>query len=186
MGDYPPADELGAVLITSEEITNRVTELGREITADLAGEIPLLVTILKGGVVFAADLMRAIDGPVEIDFMAVSSYGQATRSSGVVRIVKDVDTAVAGRHVILIEDIIDSGLTMAYLVDHLSGQGPASLRTCALLVREGRLDPDVVVDYVGFEIPPAFVIGYGLDVAQRYRNLSYIATYVGSGLDSPP
>ncbi len=174
---WPPAEDLGEVLITAEQIQARVRELGREILADCNGEVPLLITILKGSVLFAADLMRAIEGPVEIDFMAVSSYGDDTKSSGIVKIVKDLDESVNGRHVVLIEDIIDSGLTMAYLVDHLEKQAPASLRTCSLLVREGKTAPGVSVDYVGFEIPPAFVIGYGLDVAQRYRNLPYIAVY---------
>lgn len=176
---FPPAGEIGEIYVTEEAIQTRVAELGAQITADCDGQTPLLVAILKGSVIFAADLMRAITGPVEIDFMAVSSYGDATQSSGVVKIVKDLDSSVYGRDVILIEDIIDSGLTMAYLVDHLAGQHPASLKTCSLLVREGQQAPDYKVDYVGFEIPPAFVVGYGLDVAQRYRNLPYIAAYTG-------
>ena len=173
---YPPS-EVGEILVTTEELQQRVAELGEQITSDLEGRAPLLIGVLKGSVVFIADLMRAIAGPVEIDFMAVSSYGDSTESSGVVKIVKDLDGAVVGRDVILVEDIIDSGLTMAYLVEYLSGKGPASLRTCSLLVREGRTAPGVTVDYVGFELPPAFVVGYGLDVAQRYRNLPYIAVY---------
>lgn len=173
---YPPS-EVGEILVSTEQLAQRVSELGQQITADLEGRAPLLIGILKGSVIFIADLMRAINGPVEIDFMAVSSYGDDTESSGVVKIIKDLDGAVAGRDVILVEDIIDSGLTMAYLVDYLSGKGPASLRTCSLLVREGRTAPGVTVDYVGFELPPAFVVGYGLDVAQRYRNLPYIAVY---------
>lgn len=177
---YPPADEIGEVYVSEEAIQARVTELGAQIALDCNGRVPLLVAILKGSVIFTADLMRAITGPVEIDFMAVSSYGDATETSGVVRIVKDLDSSVAGRDVILIEDIIDSGLTMAYLVDHIQGQNPASLRTCSLLVREGQQAPDYKLDYVGFEIPPAFVVGYGLDVGQRYRNLPYIAEYTGS------
>lgn len=174
---YPPSSDVGDILITSEQIEQRVAELGARITADLSGRTPLLIGVLKGSVVFIADLMRAIAGPVEIDFMAVSSYGDDTESSGVVRIVKDLDGAIAGRDVVLVEDIIDSGLTMAYLVDYLAGKGPASLRTCSLLVREGRTSPGIVVDYVGFELPPAFVVGYGLDAGQQYRNLPYIATY---------
>lgn len=176
---YPPADEVGEILITAAQIEERVADIGQQIATDSVGQVPLLVGILKGSVLFAADLMRAVGGPVEIDFMAVSSYGDATESSGVVRIVKDLDEPVAGRHVILVEDIIDSGLTMKYLLEHITAQGPASVRTCSLLVREGQQAPDVQVDYVGFEIPPAFVIGYGLDVAQRYRNLPYIAVYTG-------
>ncbi len=176
---FPAEGDIGEMYVTEEEIQKRVRELGAQITADCDGRVPLLVAILKGSVIFAADLMRAITGPVEIDFMAVSSYGDATESSGVVKIVKDLDSSILGRDVILVEDIIDSGLTMAYLVDHLAGQQPASLKTCSLLVREGQQAPDYNVDYVGFEIPPAFVVGYGLDVAQRYRNLPYIAAYTG-------
>jgi hypoxanthine phosphoribosyltransferase len=177
---YPPESDLGEILITADQIQERVVALGREITRDCADSVPLLVGILKGSILFTADLMRAIDGPVEIDFMAVSSYGDATKSSGIVRIVKDLDAPVAGRHVILVEDIIDSGLTMTYLLEHLLAQGPASVRTCSLLVREGQQAPRVQLDYVGFRIPPAFVIGYGLDVAQCYRNLPYIGVYTGS------
>jgi hypoxanthine phosphoribosyltransferase len=174
---YPPPGDLGEILVSAEALQERVTELGGEIARDLAGRTPLLIGVLKGSVIFIADLMRAIDGPVEIDFMAVSSYGNATESSGVVRIVKDLDASVAGRDVILVEDIIDSGLTMKYLVEHLANQEPASLRTCSLLVREGKRE--IQLDYVGFELPPAFVIGYGLDVGQQYRNLPYIGTYTG-------
>ena len=180
MDSYPVPGDVGEILVTEEAIRTRVTELGAQIASDCAGSVPLLVGILKGSVLFTADLMRAIAGPVEIDFMAVSSYGDATQSSGVVRIVKDLDAPIAGRDVILVEDIIDSGLTMTYLLEHLSAQGPASIRTCSLLVREGQQAPDVQLDYVGFEIPPAFVIGYGLDVAQRYRNLPYIAVFTGT------
>ncbi len=176
---FPAEGDIGEMYVTEDQIQNRVRELGAQITADCDGRVPLLIAILKGSVIFAADLMRAIAGPVEIDFMAVSSYGDATESSGVVKIVKDLDSSILGRDVILVEDIIDSGLTMAYLVDHLAGQQPASLKTCSLLVREGQQAPDYSVDYVGFEIPPAFVVGYGLDVAQRYRNLPYIAAYTG-------
>ena len=179
---YPPAT-VGDTLVSAEQIQERVAELGRQITADLDGRTPLLVGVLKGSVVFVADLMRAIEGPVEIDFMAVSSYGDATESSGVVRIIKDLDGSIAGRDVVLVEDIIDSGLTMTYLVDYLSGQNPASLRTCSLLVREGRTAPGVTVDYVGFELPPDFVVGYGLDAGQQFRNLPYIASYCPDSSD---
>ena len=180
MPSYPRPGDVGEILVSEEEIRSRVAELGAQIAADCVDSVPLLVGILKGSVLFTADLMRAISGPVEVDFMAVSSYGDATETSGVVRIVKDLDAPVAGRDVILVEDIIDSGLTMTYLLDHLSSQGPASIRTCSLLVREGQQAPEVQLDYVGFEIPPAFVIGYGLDVAQRYRNLPYIAVFTGT------
>jgi hypoxanthine phosphoribosyltransferase len=178
-GEYPRPGDIGEILVSQQQIEQRVADLGRQITVDMAGEVPLLVGILKGSALFTADLMRAIAGPVEIDFMAVSSYGDATRSSGVVRIVKDLDAPVAGRHVILVEDIVDSGLTLRYLLDHLTSQLPASVRTCSLLVREEVDGPRIAVDYVGFSISKAFVVGYGLDVAQRYRNLPYIAAYTG-------
>lgn len=176
---YPPADDIGEILISTEEIEARVAELGLRIAEDFAGRTPLLVGVLKGSAIFVADLVRAIPGPVEIDFLAVSSYGEATQSSGVVKILKDLDSDIEGRPVILVEDIIDSGLTMRFLVELLSTRRPADLRTCSLLVRESTEVPGVDLDYVGFRIPPAFVIGYGLDVAQRYRNLPYIATYSG-------
>lgn len=174
---------IGEVLFSEAQIAARVAELGRQITADYAGRTPLLVSVLKGSLVFMADLMRAIDGPAEIDVLAVSSYGAATKSSGVVRIIKDLDHDVAGRDVILVEDIVDSGLTMRYLVERFSSQDPASVRTCALLVREpshgGQPDGAVTVDYEGFRLPAsAFVIGYGLDAGQLYRNLPYVASYI--------
>ncbi|HEY4376793.1 MAG TPA: hypoxanthine phosphoribosyltransferase, partial [Acidimicrobiales bacterium] len=158
----------------------RIIALGAEITADYEGRAPLLVGVLKGAFVFMADLARQIALPVEFDFMAVSSYGTATKSSGVVRIVKDLDLDLSGRHVLLVEDIIDSGLTLAYLRKNLLARNPASVEVCALLLREGlqKLDPDL--RYVGFSIPPDFVVGYGLDVAERYRNLPYVAAYEGS------
>ncbi len=174
---------IGEVLFSQAEIAARVAELGRRITADYAGRTPLLVSVLKGSLVFMADLMRAIDGPAEIDVLAVSSYGAATKSSGVVRIIKDLDHDVAGRDVILVEDIVDSGLTMRYLVERLSSQEPASVATCALLVRErdhgGQSEGAVAIDYEGFRLPAAaFVIGYGLDAGQLYRNLPYVASYI--------
>lgn len=177
---YPPPNEMGEILFTTEEIADRVADLGRQISEDFAGETPLLIGVLKGSAIFVADLMRAVSGPVEIDFLAVSSYGEATKSSGVVKILKDLDQQVQGRSVILVEDIIDSGLTMRFLVDHLNAQQPAVLKTCSLLVRDSAQVDGVTLDYVGFTIPPAFVVGYGLDVGQRYRNLPYIATYTGS------
>src|SRR5207237_2339978 len=151
-----------------------------EITADYADRPPLLVGVLKGAFMFMSDLARSIDLPVEFDFMAVSSYGSATKTSGVVRIVKDLDLDLSGRHVLLIEDIVDSGLTLSYLRRNLLARHPASLEVCALLVKEGlqRLDPDLA--YEGFRIPPDFVVGYGLDVAERYRNLPYLCVYEGS------
>jgi hypoxanthine phosphoribosyltransferase len=175
--EYPPVGDIGEILITAEQIAARVAELGAQITADYAGRTPLLVAVLKGSMIFVADLMRAIIGPMEVDFLAVSSYGAATKSSGVVRIVKDLDQDVSGRDVLVVEDIIDSGLTLRYLIEHLTSQQPASLRTCSLLVRKGDQVDDLAIDYVGFRLPPAFVIGYGLDVDQQYRNLPYIARY---------
>lgn len=177
LDQYPPPEDLGEVLFTAEQIATRVQQLGDQISQDFVGETPLLVGVLKGSAIFIADLVRAIPGPVELDFLAVSSYGEATRSSGVVKILKDLDQDIAGRAVILVEDIIDSGLTMRFLLEHLDARQPATLRTCSLLVREGAQVDGASLDYVGFRIPPSFVIGYGLDVAQRYRNLPYIATY---------
>ncbi len=174
-------DEVGRVLVSESAIQARIAELGAEIAADYAGERPLLVAVLRGAYIFLADLSRAIDLPVEIDFMAVSSYGNATTSSGVVRILKDLDEDLAGRHVIVVEDIIDSGLTLSYLRRNLANRGAASVEVCALLVREGRQKVDESLRYIGFEIPPDFVVGYGLDVSGRYRNLPYIAEFDGGG-----
>jgi hypoxanthine phosphoribosyltransferase len=170
---------LGEVVVSAAELRGRIEEIGAEITADYHGRPPLLVGVLKGAFVFMSDLARAIDLPVEFDFMAVSSYGSATRTSGVVRIVKDLDLDLSGRHVIVVEDIIDSGLTLNYLRRNLAARGPASLEVCALLVRDGRQKDDLDLKYVGFVIPPAFVLGYGLDVAERYRNLPDVRVYVG-------
>ena len=177
----PHDDELiGDVLVDADALRTRIAELGKEIAADYAGRDPLLIAVLKGAFIFMADLTRSIDIPLEVDFMAVSSYGDSTRSSGVVRIVKDLDIDLADRHVIIVEDIIDSGLTLRYLRKTLEARGPASLEVCALFVREGNARADVDLRYIGFTIPPAFVIGYGLDVAERYRNLPDIRTYLGA------
>ena len=176
----PPHDEnpdLGELVVSEDELQSRIAQLGKEITADYAGRPPLLVGVLKGAFVFMADIARAIELPVEFDFMAVSSYGAATKTSGVVRIVKDLDLDLTDRHVLIVEDIVDSGLTLAYLRRNLQARGPASLEVCALLVREGNEKVDLDLKYVGFRIPPAFVIGYGLDVAERYRNLPFICKY---------
>ncbi|HEX6237659.1 MAG TPA: hypoxanthine phosphoribosyltransferase [Acidimicrobiales bacterium] len=170
---------LGRVVVTSEAIRRRIVELGAQITADYAATPPLLICVLKGAFVFLADLARAVRLPVEVDFMAVSSYGASTRSSGVVRIVKDLDIDLAGRHVILVEDIVDSGLTLSYLRRNLAAREPASLEICALFVRQGQQKAREHLRYVGFDIPPAFVIGYGLDVAERFRNLPYVCEHVG-------
>jgi hypoxanthine phosphoribosyltransferase len=169
--------KLGEIVVAEDVLQRRIAELGAEITNDYAGRPPLLVGVLKGAFVFMSDLARTIDLPVEFDFMAISSYGSATKSSGVVRIVKDLDLDLTGRHVIVVEDIIDSGLTLNYLRRNLMARGPASLEVCALLVREGRQAGQLGLKYVGFTIPPAFVIGYGLDVAERYRNLPYVCVY---------
>lgn len=170
-GGVSQAFELGSVLVSEEEIAKRVVELGAEISRDYEGRPPLLVGVLKGAFVFMADLARAIDLPVEMDFMAVSSYGTATKTSGIVRIVKDLDVDLVDRHVLIVEDIVDSGLTLSYLKRGLAAQNPASLEVCALLVKTGLQRVDLKVAYVGFEIPPDFVVGYGLDIAERYRNL---------------
>ena len=175
--DLPP--DVGEILVAEDVLQDRIAELGAAITAEHAGQAPLLVCVLKGAFVFMADLARAIDLPVEFDFMAVSSYGSATKSSGVVRIVKDLDLDLSGRHVILVEDIVDSGLTLSYLRKNLLARNPASLEVCALLVRESADVASLDLRHIGFQISDDFVIGYGLDVAERYRNLPYIAIYTG-------
>jgi len=168
---------LGKVIVSEDELQGRVAALGKELTADYADRPPLLVGVLKGAFLFMSDLARQIDLPVELDFMAVSSYGSATKTSGVVRIIKDLDTDLTDRHVLIVEDIVDSGLTLAYLRKNLAARNPASLEVCSLLVKEGlqKVDPDL--RYVGFRIPPVFVVGYGLDVDERYRNLPYVCEY---------
>ncbi|HTW07277.1 MAG TPA: hypoxanthine phosphoribosyltransferase [Acidimicrobiales bacterium] len=167
---------IGDVVVAEDDIRRRVEELGARITADYQGRPPLLVGVLKGAFVFMSDLARAIALPVEFDFMAVASYGSSTRTSGVVRIVKDLDTDLAGRHVLVVEDIIDSGLTLAFLLRNLAARHPASLAVCALLAKEAAQSvPELA--YVGFRIPSDFVIGYGLDIAERYRNLNCIRRY---------
>ena len=166
--------DVGEVMIDEETLQARVAELGSQISSDYEGRDLLLVGVLKGAVFFIADLMRELSIPCEIDFMAISSYGAATDSSGVVRILKDLDLNIAGRDVLVVEDIIDSGLTLSYLMRTLRARGPASLEICSLLTKPERREIDVAVRYVGFEIPNRFVIGYGLDYAERYRNLPYI------------
>ena len=174
----PEIAEPGEILLSAEEIQARISELGAQITKDHQGvESLLLVGVLKGAMMVMADLARAIDLPVELDFMAVSSYGNSTKTSGVVRIVKDLDIDLAGRHVLIVEDIVDSGLTLSFLRRTFLARHPASLEVAALLVREGRQKAEDDLEYVGFEIPPEFVIGYGLDVAERYRNLPNIHRY---------
>jgi hypoxanthine phosphoribosyltransferase len=162
------------VLIDRDALQRRIAELGEEISADYAGRDLLLVGVLKGAVFFMADLMRRLTVPCEIDFMAISSYGAATDSSGVVRILKDLDINIEGRDVLVVEDIIDSGLTLSYLMRNLEAREPATLEICALLTKPERREIDVPVRWVGFEIPNRFVIGYGLDFGERYRNLPYV------------
>ena len=162
-------------VIAEDAIRERITELGKEITADYSDRAPLLVGVLKGAFMFMSDLARSIERPVEFDFMAVSSYGSATRTSGVVRILKDLDVDLTDRDVLVVEDIVDSGLTLKYLLRTLSARGPASLEVCALLEKPERRKVDLEIRYTGFEIPNRFVIGYGLDHGERFRNLPYVA-----------
>jgi hypoxanthine phosphoribosyltransferase len=169
---------VGEVVVHADDLRDRIAALGKEITADYQGRAPLLVGVLKGAFVFMSDLARAIDLPLEVDFMAVSSYGNATKTSGVVRIVKDLDLDLTSRHVVVVEDIVDSGLTLNYLNKNLVARQPASLEVCALLVRDGRQAAGVDLRYVGFRIPPDFVVGYGLDVGERYRNLPSVHRYL--------
>jgi hypoxanthine phosphoribosyltransferase len=166
---------VGEILIDKDTLAARVAELGAEVSADYAGRDLLLIGVLKGAVFFMADLMRHLTVPCEVDFMAISSYGDSTDSSGIVRILKDLDINIEGRDVLVVEDIIDSGLTLSYLMRNLESREPASLEVCALLTKPERREIDVPVRYVGFEIPNRFVVGYGLDFAERYRNLPYVA-----------
>jgi hypoxanthine phosphoribosyltransferase len=166
---------VGEILVQPDELAHRVRELGEQISADYAGKNVLLIGVLKGAVFFLADLMRQLDVDCEVDFMAVSSYGSSTDSSGVVRILKDLDASIEGRHVLIVEDIVDSGLTLSYLFRMLGGRSPASLEVCALLTKPDRREVDMPIRYVGFEIPNKFAIGYGLDHAEHYRNLPYVA-----------
>lgn len=179
-------DDIEEVLVSEAQLRERTVELAREIAADYAGRVPLLIGILKGAVMFMVDLARELDMPVEIDFMAISSYGNSTESSGVVRILKDLDEPIEGRDVLVVEDIIDSGLTLQYLLEILQRRNPASIRVCALLDKEKPRPKVLDPHYSGFRIPNRFVVGYGLDYAQRYRNLPYIGVlkpevYGGAG-----
>ncbi len=171
---------VGRLLISEDDLQTRIRALGEEITADYAGRAPLLVGVLKGAFMFMSDLSRAIDLPVEFDFMAVSSYGNSTRSSGVVRIVKDLDIDLADRDVIIVEDIIDSGLTLSYLRRNLLARNPASLEVCALLVRENHRVDEAILRYEGFRVPSDFLVGYGLDVNERFRNLPDIRVAIAA------
>ncbi len=166
---------VGEILVSEEELQGKITEIAGRISDDYRGRELLVIGVLKGAVFFIADLVRQLDVPCEIDFMAVSSYGSQTHSSGVVRILKDLDIPIAGRHVLIVEDIIDSGLTLSYLLKNLASREPASLEICALLTKPRQRRLGISTKYVGFELPDVFVIGYGLDHAERFRNLPFIA-----------
>jgi hypoxanthine phosphoribosyltransferase len=167
-------EDIQEILYTEEEIKAKVKELGRRLSEDYKDLNPLCICVLKGAAPFMTDLVRSMDIPLEMDFMAVSSYGASTKSSGVVRIIKDLDASVEGRHVIIVEDIIDSGLTLSHLIDLLRHRNAASIKVVTLLDKPGRRTVDLKPDYCGFTIPDAFVVGYGLDYAEKYRNLPYI------------
>ncbi|MHB8659290.1 MAG: hypoxanthine phosphoribosyltransferase [Solirubrobacteraceae bacterium] len=166
---------IGDVLVPAEALSRRVSELAAEISADYAGRDLVLIGVLKGAVFFLSDLMRALSVPCEVDFMAVASYGSATKSSGVVRILKDLDAVIEGRDVLIVEDIVDSGLTLQYLLRNLAGRSPRTLEVCALLIKPDRRKVELDTRYVGFEIPDRFAIGYGLDYGERFRNLPFVA-----------
>ena len=172
---------IGEILVQQDELAHRVDVLGEQISADYAGRSLLLVGVLKGAMFFLSDLMRRLDVDCEVDFMAVASYGSSTDSSGVVRILKDLDASIEGREVLIVEDIVDSGLTLSYLLRTLKAREPASVEVCALLEKPERRKVDLPIRYTGFEIPNKFVIGYGLDHAERYRNLPYVAVLEGAG-----
>lgn len=167
-------NDIKEILVAEDALRAKVAELGARITADYAGRRPLLLGVLKGSVVFMSDLMREIKLPCEIDFMSVSSYGKGVKSTGVVRILRDLDSDISGRDIIVIEDILDSGMTLSYILDMLKTRNPASIRLCALLDKPSRRKVPVEVSYSGFEIPDEFVVGYGLDYAEKYRNLPFI------------
>jgi hypoxanthine phosphoribosyltransferase len=172
-------EHIGEILVQADELQHRIREMAAEVSRDYAGKDLLLIGVLKGAVFFLSDLMRHLDIPCEVDFMAVASYGSSTDSSGVVRILKDLDAPLEGRNVLIVEDIVDSGLTLQYLMRTLEARGPASLEVCALLTKPERRKVEMPARYVGFEIPDKFAIGYGLDYAERYRNLPYVATLTG-------
>lgn len=168
-------NDIKEVLISEEVLRDKVIELGKKITEDYKGKNLLLVCVLKGAVIFVSDLMKRIDLPLEIDFMAISSYGSDTKSSGVVRILKDLNSGIEGRDVLIVEDIIDSGLTLSYLVENLKARGPKSVEICTILDKPSRRKANIKIKYTGFQVPDEFVVGYGLDYAEKYRNLPYIA-----------
>lgn len=168
-------DFVKEILITEEEIRTKVEELGRLITRDYQGKDLLLVGILKGAVIFMSELVQKIEFPVKMDFMAVSSYGKSSTSTGEVRIIKDLDYSVEGKHILVVEDIIDTGYTLSYLIDNLEKRGAKSVRACTFLDKPDRRKVDIPVDYMGYEVPDEFIVGYGLDYAEMYRNLPYVA-----------
>ena len=171
---WNPDDDMAEVLITADQLAQRIAELGAQITEEYAGKRLLLLGVLKGAVIFLVDLARQIQLSLEIDFMAISSYGASTQSSGIVRILKDLEDSVEGQHILVVEDIVDSGLTLDYLLRSLAARGPASIKVCGLLLKDRPRELTVPIDYIGFTIPDRFVVGYGLDFAERYRNLPYI------------
>ena len=174
-GDIHPSEaDVESILLSPEQIAARVAEMGAQISADYTGKDPVFVSVLVGAAIFSADLLRQITIPCSLDFMAISSYGKESRSSGVVRVMKDLDESIESRHVIIVEDIIDTGLTLNYLLENIRNRNAASVRVAALLDKPSRRLTDVKVDYIGFEVPDEFVIGYGLDFAQRYRNFPYV------------
>lgn len=171
-----PGDQ--EILISREEIQEKIAELAQQVSKDYAGKNPLLVCVLKGAVIFLADFMRCLDIPAEIDFMAVSSYGASTKSSGVVRILKDLETSIEGRHILIVEDIIDTGLTLKYLAENIVSRSPASLKIVTLLDKPDRRKVAIEADYCGFKIPDRFVVGYGLDFGEQYRHLPDVCVFL--------
>ncbi len=167
--------DIKRILIDEESLQSKIRELGAKITEDYKGKELLLICVLKGAVVFVSDLMKRIDLPLEVDFMAVSSYGSDTKSSGVVRILKDLNKGIEGKNVLIVEDIIDSGLTLSYLIENLKARGPESVEICTILDKPDRRKADIDIKYTGFQVPDEFVVGYGLDYAEKYRNLPYVA-----------
>jgi hypoxanthine phosphoribosyltransferase len=166
--------DIAEVLIGAEELQAKVAELGQQISEDYRGRNPLLICILRGAVLFLSDLIRATDIPLEMDFMAISSYGDSTESSGVVRLVMDLKSNITGRNVLIVEDVVDTGRTLAYILDNLQTRRPADIKVCALLSKPSRREVEIKLDYLGFEVPDEFVVGYGLDYAENYRNLPFI------------
>jgi hypoxanthine phosphoribosyltransferase len=183
--DWRPDDDMDEVLISADRLAQRVAELGGQITEEYSGKRLLLLGVLKGAVIFLVDLARQIQLSLEIDFMAISSYGASTQSSGIVRILKDLEHSIEGQHILVVEDIVDSGLTLDYLLRSLAARGPASIKVCGLLLKERPREISVPIDYVGFTIPDKFVVGYGLDFAERYRNLPYIGVLKPERYETP-